>query len=174
MKRPKAHQLIPTLIMTAGAAIPMVSAAEILAHATDHGSAGALTAAKVALPSATPMATRTATARSQAPKSTSTVPAATPTPVVTTRTVAGPAVQEQHGVVQATLTIKGKKNVDVQVATSSGEPRSDEINAQAVPLLKSETLTAQSANVNVISGATETSDAYIQSLQSAVASAGLG
>jgi uncharacterized protein with FMN-binding domain len=47
------------------------------------------------------------------------------------------------------------------------------INSQAIPILKNETLQAQGANVNTVSGATYTSQAYIQSLQSATRQAGL-
>ena len=45
---------------------------------------------------------------------------------------------------------------------------SDQIDANAIPKLTSETLTAQSAHINAVSGASYTSSGYIQSLQSAV------
>jgi uncharacterized protein with FMN-binding domain len=47
-------------------------------------------------------------------------------------------------------------------------PRSQFINSQAVPLLRSEVLQAQSANINLISGATFTSQAFATSLQAAI------
>ena len=53
------------------------------------------------------------------------------------------------------------------------DPHSQQINVWAVPILRSETLQAQSANINAVSGATETTDAYIQSLQSALSQAGI-
>jgi len=49
----------------------------------------------------------------------------------------------------------------------------ESINAQAIPILKSETLQAQSASINGVSGATITSNAYVQSLQAALAKAHL-
>jgi uncharacterized protein with FMN-binding domain len=59
------------------------------------------------------------------------------------------------------------------VSVSPDDQRSQSIDDQAVPLLKSETLQAKSAQINTISGATETSDGYIQSLQGALSEAGL-
>jgi uncharacterized protein with FMN-binding domain len=53
-------------------------------------------------------------------------------------------------------------------------PRSAEINAQAGPLLRQEVLQAQSAKINVVSGATYTSEAFAQSLQVAIQRANLG
>ena len=48
------------------------------------------------------------------------------------------------------------------------EPRDQEINSFAIPQLNQEALNAGSANIDVVSGATYTSDGYIQSLQSAL------
>jgi uncharacterized protein with FMN-binding domain len=75
-------------------------------------------------------------------------------------------------------------NVQVQVAIKSGKissinflqypsqhPTSQSINQQAIPYLKQETIQAQSSNVNIITGATYTSQAYIQSLASALSQA---
>jgi uncharacterized protein with FMN-binding domain len=59
------------------------------------------------------------------------------------------------------------------VSVSPDDQRSRSIDDQAAPLLKSETLQAQSVQINTISGATETSDGYIQSLQGALTAAGL-
>jgi uncharacterized protein with FMN-binding domain len=59
----------------------------------------------------------------------------------------------------------------VQYPDSSG--RDQEINAQALPILVKETLSAQSAKVDMVSGATYTSDGYLTSLQSALDRAGL-
>jgi uncharacterized protein with FMN-binding domain len=74
--------------------------------------------------------------------------------------------------VQVTITTTGKKIDAVAAAISPQDPRSQSIETQAIPILKQETLQAQSANVNTVSGATVVSDAYIQSLQSALSKAG--
>ncbi|HEX6508868.1 MAG TPA: FMN-binding protein, partial [Chloroflexota bacterium] len=82
-------------------------------------------------------------------------------------------VYDQYGPVQATITVTGRRITNVSISAPMGDPRSADINSQAVPILQSETLQAQNANVNTVSGATETSDAYAQSLQAAVAQANL-
>jgi uncharacterized protein with FMN-binding domain len=56
----------------------------------------------------------------------------------------------------------------------NGNFRDTEINNYAVPILVQETLTAQSANIDSVSGATVTSDGYRASLQSALDAAHLG
>jgi uncharacterized protein with FMN-binding domain len=61
--------------------------------------------------------------------------------------------------------------VDV-VAYNDGDPRSASISQQAIPLLRQEVLSTQTAAVDAISGATYTSNAYEASLQSALDKAG--
>ncbi len=51
--------------------------------------------------------------------------------------------------------------------------RDQEINSYAVPVLNGEVVQAQSAGIDMVSGATYTSDGYIQSLQSAIDQANL-
>jgi uncharacterized protein with FMN-binding domain len=77
-----------------------------------------------------------------------------------------------YGNVQVQIVVSGGKITDVQfIQYPSDRPRSTEINRQALPLLRSEAIQAQNANVNVVSGATYTSQAFIESLGSAVAKA---
>jgi len=59
----------------------------------------------------------------------------------------------------------------VTVANLPDSPRGQIIQGQAVPTLRQEALTAKSANINIVSGATQTSESFIQSLQSAIKSA---
>ena len=54
------------------------------------------------------------------------------------------------------------------VAYPSGNRHDQEINAYAVPVLNAEVVDAQSAAIDAVSGATVTSDGYIESLQSAI------
>ncbi len=54
------------------------------------------------------------------------------------------------------------------VAYPNGDDKSVRINARALPTLRTEVLTAQTAHVDTVSGATYTSDAYTRSLQSAI------
>jgi uncharacterized protein with FMN-binding domain len=87
-------------------------------------------------------------------------------------TYTGTTVQHQYGAVTVTVTISGGKisNVTAQ-ADSAGNGRSASIDSQAVPIMKSEVLAANSGNVQTVSGATYTTTAYITSLQSALAKA---
>jgi len=63
----------------------------------------------------------------------------------------------------------GGKITSVQgVQQPDGNRRDEEINASAVPTLVQETLDAQSAKIDMVSGATVTSEGYLQSLQSAL------
>ena len=81
----------------------------------------------------------------------------------------GPAVEMQYGPVQIAISVQAGKITDVKALQYPiDRPRSQFINSQAVPLLRSEVLQAQSANINVISGATFTSEAFASSLQAAV------
>ncbi|MFD8568110.1 FMN-binding protein [Streptomyces sp. NPDC059639] len=87
----------------------------------------------------------------------------------TTRTVTGDTVQTRYGPVQVELTLSGSKITAARaVQTPANEPRSRQINASAVPTLIQETLDAQSARIDTVSGATFTSEGYISSLQSAL------
>jgi uncharacterized protein with FMN-binding domain len=82
----------------------------------------------------------------------------------------GPTVEMEYGPVQVAIDVQGGKITDVKaVQYPVDRPRSQFINSQAVPLLRSEVLQAQSANVNLISGATFTSEAFARSLQAAIA-----
>jgi uncharacterized protein with FMN-binding domain len=81
----------------------------------------------------------------------------------------GPTVETQYGPVQVAIDVQGGKITDVKaVQYPVDRPRSQFINSQAVPLLRNEVLQVQSANVNVISGATFTSEAFATSLQAAI------
>lgn len=85
------------------------------------------------------------------------------------RTVTGPTVDTPFGPVQVKVSISGGRITDVQaVQTPSEHMRSVAINQYATPILHQEVLAAQSANVDLVSGATYTSEAYVQSLQAAI------
>jgi uncharacterized protein with FMN-binding domain len=71
------------------------------------------------------------------------------------------------------ITLTGGKLTAVEVLQVPGDnPKDQQINDYAVPVLKQETLTAQSASIDSVSGATYTSDGYITSLQSALDKSG--
>ena len=135
----------------------------------------AVSAVAIALPVGTAVAAATrSTATNVLPKK----------KVVTLKkTVSGPQAQaDRWGYVQVTLVVKktttivGKKKSVVRKITSVSVPvypdhtdRSVFINQQAIPMLEQEALTAQfTGGINMISGASNSSDAFIQSLQSAL------
>jgi uncharacterized protein with FMN-binding domain len=96
----------------------------------------------------------------------------TPT-TAATRTIDGPAIGTKYGVVQVRVVLQGSQIVDVEpLALPFDRGKSLRISQQAGPLLRTEALQAQSARINVVSGASYTSDAYAQSLQAALDSAG--
>jgi uncharacterized protein with FMN-binding domain len=86
-----------------------------------------------------------------------------------TRSATGTDVDFQYGDIELKVTMSGSKITSVSVARLNvTDPRSQEIDQQAIPLLTQEVLSAQSANINAVSGASYTSQAYEQSLQSAL------
>ncbi|MEU9818523.1 FMN-binding protein [Pseudonocardia alni] len=89
-------------------------------------------------------------------------------------TVPGDAAQTRYGPVQVQVSVSGGRitAVDVlQYPDSSGKDQ--RINSQAIPQLVDETLSAQSSRIDMVSGATYTSEGYVTSLQSALDRAGL-
>lgn len=87
-------------------------------------------------------------------------------------TYTGDAASTRWGDVQVSVTIADGSISDVQfVSYPDGDPRSAQINAQATGMLAQEAIQAQSADVQMISGATFTSEAFMQSLDSALSQA---
>jgi uncharacterized protein with FMN-binding domain len=77
-----------------------------------------------------------------------------------------------YGNIQVAVNIKSGKITDVQfLQYPSDNPNSQYINQQAMPLLKQEALQAQSAQINGVSGATLSSQAFAESLSSALSKA---
>ena len=86
----------------------------------------------------------------------------------------GDEVQTEWGIVQVQITVEnGKVTAAEATKVPDGNHRDEEINAYAVPVLNQEVLDAQSAGIDTVSGATVTSDGYIESLQSALDAAHL-
>jgi uncharacterized protein with FMN-binding domain len=89
------------------------------------------------------------------------------------RTVTGTVAGTPYGPMQVQLTLAGTKITKVTVLQRTDDgTESNQIDASAIPQLTSETLTAQSAHIDAVSGATYTSSGYIKSLQSALDKAG--
>lgn len=91
-----------------------------------------------------------------------------------TTTVSGDAIQTRYGPVQVEITVTdGKITKSVVTQVPWNDHRDQEINSYAVPILNQEAVAAQSADIDMVSGATYTSDGYRQSLQSALDQANL-
>ncbi|MGA2284251.1 MAG: FMN-binding protein [Candidatus Dormibacteria bacterium] len=135
----------------------------------------ALPSAAVAPSSTSTSASPTATTTpSGAPPSggTSPTPTATPTPAASglrSGTFTGQTYSDQYGNLQVQVVISGGRITDVKVLQyPENEPQSSFISSQALPLLREEVLQAQSAKIDVVSGATFTSENYAASVQSAL------
>lgn len=106
------------------------------------------------------------------PVSTSTV-TSTPLPTQNSKykngTYIGSPADAFYGNIQVAVTITNGNISKIKfLQAPNGRSTSIAINSQADPILAQEAISSQSANVNIVSGATDTSQAFIQSLQSAL------
>jgi uncharacterized protein with FMN-binding domain len=134
------------------------------------GAVGVETPPPTSIPRATPHPSRRP-ARSAAPSEPPIdQPQATATPVPNAKKVVdGPVVENPYGPVQVEITLQGRNVIDAQaLQLPSDRHLSREISNYAGPILRQEALDAQSAHIDIVSGATFTSDAYAQSLQAAL------
>ena len=90
------------------------------------------------------------------------------------KTYAGDAVMTRYGNVQVQITVENGKITAAEVLQVPWNDRHDQmINSAAIPVYNQEAVSAQSAQIDVVSGATYTWDGYTQSLQSAIDQANL-
>jgi uncharacterized protein with FMN-binding domain len=87
-----------------------------------------------------------------------------------TRSGTGGSVNYGYGVMSVKVTVSGTKILDVGIASidDGGNPHSESIDQQAIPILEQEAMQAQSADIQGVSGASYTSTGFTQSLQSAL------
>ena len=135
---------------------PSKAAAKKAAPKPSHSATAPLTAG-----GSTPVATHSTAPRS-APK--------TSAPAGKSGSFSGPAENTQYGEVQVSITVSNGKITNANGTLPQG---GDSIAQNALPQLNQEVLTAQSASIQAVSGATYTSQGYIGSLQQAVNEAGL-
>lgn len=92
----------------------------------------------------------------------------------TAQTYAGDEVMTRFGVVQVQITVENGQIATSEVLQVPWSDRHDQmINSRAVPVYNEEVVAAQSADIDVVSGATVTWEGYTQSLQSAIDQANL-
>ncbi len=142
--------------------------------------AAGATATKTTSTSSAPVAsTPTTTQNTPTPtKSTPPPPApSTPTPAPVTKKVSGTfvgsSVNVNFGNVQVQITVSNGRITDAQALQSPQGGRSGSISSQAIPMLRQQTLTAQSSAIQGVGGASYTSYGWYTSLQSALTKAGL-
>lgn len=113
----------------------------------------------------------TVTSATDAPQATATAtPQATAAPATAASgTVDGDTIQTRFGPVQVEVTVKNGTITDITaLQLPSDHQRSANISQYVEPILHDEAIQAQSANVDIVSGATYTSIGYARSLQSAL------
>jgi uncharacterized protein with FMN-binding domain len=115
---------------------------------------------------AQPTAAQNATASAAATQSTAPV-----TTTVKDGTFTGPSVNVNYGNVQVKITVVNGRITDA-VAVKAPTGKNDRYTNMSVPVLKQQTLKAQSANIQGVSGASYTSYGWFTSLQGALADAG--
>lgn len=163
----------PTAVATATATdSPTPTATKTKATSTATKKA---TASKSATPTATASSNSNSGAVATAdptPTATKTTAAPAPASKGVTGTFTGPTVNVNYGNVQVQITVKDGKIVDA-TALQAPSGRNDRWTNMALPILKKQTLAAQSANIQGASGASYTSYGWYTSLQGALAKAGL-
>ena len=160
---------------------PQFSSTESLAIGGGAMASSTPTAVATASDSPTPVATKaTGTPSKKATASKAAKPSATAsapatqaaTPQGVNGTFSGPSINVNYGNVQVQITVKDGKIVDA-TALQAPSGRNDRWTNMALPILKKQTLAAQSANIQGASGASYTSYGWYTSLQGALAKAGL-
>jgi uncharacterized protein with FMN-binding domain len=156
-------KIVPIGLLGAAAVAIPVGAAVAMHMPTGNNVGVTQAQGAAAKPTATPKPKKTPAAKKARP--------------VTARTYVGPSEDMQWGPVQVTIVVKGSVVTDLSATAPTERARSAFINSQAIPMLRQEVLQAKTAagikNIYGISGATMTSEAFYQSLLSALALAHL-
>ena len=139
-------RVIPVLVLSVAGLIP------VWRYEPSIGTTTTTTTEAVA-PTPTPSATSSSSGSSSSTPSTS-----------SKKVVQGTAINTSKGTVQVRVTFEGDKISAVSMLQQPNHPQT----TAAVPVLIEETLKAQSSKIDTVSGATITSDAYVQSLQAAI------
>jgi len=164
-----------------GAAMGSTGTSSSASASSSSSTAAKPVATASATKSAKPVATKKATPAASASATATATHSATPTAAATTAAAApaaksgtftGPAVFVNYGTVQVKITVSNGRITDA-VAVQAPGGRNDRYTQMAVPILKQQTLAAQSANIKGASGASYTSYGWFKSLQGALADAGL-
>jgi uncharacterized protein with FMN-binding domain len=165
-------------INIAGSSMAGPGTTAVASASSSSATSGATTATAAAKPVATKSAGATKTpasgnsAASNSATPTAAATTAPATPAAINGTFTGPSVNVNYGNVQVKITVVNGRITDA-VAVKAPTGRNDRYTNMAVPILKAQTLKAQSANIQGASGASYTSYGWFTSLQGAIALAGL-
>ncbi len=161
------------------AGVPIAGADTTDSASASSSSSATSAATTKATAAAKPVATKNtgatktpASGNSAASNSATPTAAATTAPVAINGTFTGPSVNVNYGNVQVKITVVNGRITDA-VAVKAPTGKNDRYTNMAVPVLKQQTLKAQSANIQGVSGASYTSYGWFTSLQGAIALAGL-
>jgi uncharacterized protein with FMN-binding domain len=156
------RRAVPVVVATAGAIA-------LLANFHTSPAPSVIAAGPTQAPTPTPTTSKPSRSGGAAPTTTAPAQGGPPMAPNASRTVDGPVVRTEYGDVQVRVTLQGKKIVDVTaLKLPNDRARSERISEQAGPLLRSEALQAQNANIDLLSGASYTSSGYARSLQGAL------
>ena len=151
---------------TASASASSSTSSKATAAATTKATAAATKNAR-------PVATKSSGTNTVATAPATQAPATTaPATTAINGTFTGPSVNVNYGNVQVKITVVNGRITDA-VAVKAPSGKNDRYTNMAVPILKAQTLKAQSANIQGVSGASYTSYGWFTSLQGAIALAGL-
>lgn len=153
------------------------SPAALVSSVPSASSAGGTVAGTTTTPATTTPTTAPSTGAATAAATSPTAAAAAPAPAApaaASGTFTGSAASTPYGSVQVQITVTAGSITDVTaLKLTDADGRSVQISNRAAPVLRQEVLSAQSAHVSTVSGATYTSDGYLTSVQSALDQAGL-
>jgi uncharacterized protein with FMN-binding domain len=163
-------------INIAGAPVTGTGTTAVASASSSTSATTKATATKGAKPVATKKATSGNSGTSNSATAAATTAPATQAPATSPTaingTFTGPSVFVNYGNVQVKITVVNGRITDA-VAVKAPSGRNDRYTNMAVPILKAQTLKAQSANIQGASGASYTSYGWFTSLQGAIAQAGL-
>lgn len=162
------QKVVLSALNATAATTPTTTSAAPTSSAGATPTTSATTSATTVTPTTTPTAAATPTTSATAaavPSTTSTVVAAS-----ASRSATGPVVNYYYGQLSVKVTASGTKITGITIATLSdgGNPYSAYVDHASLPMLQREAMSAQSANIQGVSGASYTSAGFAQSLQGAL------
>lgn len=160
---------------TRAKAAALIASAGVLFAGWQLGTANGATVAATPTSETTTSGPSATPSTSSSPSSTQSNTTPTPSPTSATKTTSGATgtytgdtFTNRYGSITVTVKLVNGKITDVTASAQADDHHSEEINSRAVPVLRSEVIAANSAEVDSVGGATYTTQSYLSSLQSAL------